>query len=218
MWLFLTHELKIKAANISDWLYPAVFFVLVLVLFPIATGAEKKLLTYLGVPAVWIAALLAMLLNSVNMFTVDISQGHIEQLIVARVSLTLWVMMKLLVHWLTSGFLLVIISVLVMPLFGLSAMDTLVLMLSLLIGTPILLLFSSFAAALTISLPAANALVPIIALPLQLPVLIFATGLLERFQQGFNILPTLALLLAILIFCIMLLPWATAYVLRFACD
>lgn len=207
-------ELAIKAAASADWLYPLVFFVLVLVLFPIAFGTEKALLASIAVPAVWVAALFSILLASSTFFTEDIHNGTLEQIMASPMSVTLWVMIKLGVHWLTSGFVLVLASFLVVPLYGVAYSQAVVLMLSLLIGTPILLLLAALAAVLSESLPVANVLVPVIALPLQLPVLIFAMGLLAAHEQHLPMLPLVALLVAMLLMAIMLIPYTIAVVLK----
>ena len=57
---------------------------------------------------------------------------------------------------------------------------------------------------------------PLIALPMQLPVLIFATGAVDLFATGMNGSPILALLLAGSIFAVILTPWVIAYTLKLA--
>ena len=53
-------EWQIKQQNKVQWLYPLVLFLIIITLFPLAMGTEPKLLQQLGVPAVWIAALLSL--------------------------------------------------------------------------------------------------------------------------------------------------------------
>lgn len=215
MWsAIIRHEFIQRLATPSDWLYPLLFFVMVLILFPIAFGTESNRLQALAVPAVWIAAVFSILLGVNQLFQTDMDHGVIEQLLVARVSLTLWVMLRLLMHWLVSGGLLILASLLVVPLFGVNWQLMSVLLLTLLIGTPIILIFSGLAAALTTQLRSSSVLVPLVALPLQLPVIIFSIGMVNLYTTGMNILPTLALLLAMLIFSIMVVPWAIASILK----
>lgn len=209
-------EWALKVRTPAGWLYPVVFFLMVLVLFPLAAGASPKLLAQIGGAAVWIAALLSVLLGMDSLFRSDLEDGTLEQVVVARYSLPLWVLIKVGVHWLTSGFVLTLLSGLAMPLFGLSADETKVLALGLLLGTPTLTLLAAVAAALTVSLRGAGVLVPLIALPLQLPVLVFATGAVDIVQTGGQVLPVLALLAALMILAVVLLPWAIAGALRLA--
>ena len=210
-------EWALKVRTPAGWLYPVVFFLMVLVLFPLAAGASPKLLAQIGGAAVWIAALLSVLLGMDSLFRSDLDDGTLEQVVVARYSLPLWVLIKVAVHWLTSGFVLTLLSGLAIPLFGLSTDEASVLALGLLLGTPTLTLLAAVAAALTVSLRGSGVLVPLIALPLQLPVLVFATGAVDIIvQTGGQVLPVLALLAALLILAVVLLPWAIAGALRLA--
>lgn len=207
-------EWMLKVRSPAGWLYPVVFFLMVLVLFPLAAGASPKLLAQIGGAAVWIAALLSVLLGMDSLFRGDLDDGTLEQVVVARYSLPMWVLIKVGVHWLTSGFVLTLLSGLAMPLFGLGQRETIVLALGLLLGTPTLTLLAAVAAALTVSLRGSGVLVPLIALPLQLPVLIFASGAVNIVQASGQVLPIVALLLALLILAVVLLPWAIAGALR----
>ena len=47
-------------------------------------GTEPKLLQQLGVPAVWIAALLSLIMGMENLFRPALDNGTLAQLVVAR--------------------------------------------------------------------------------------------------------------------------------------
>lgn len=211
-------ELRLRFTNLSSGLYALVFFILVLLLFPLAIGANSQFLNQVGVAAIWIAAVLSILLGAESLFRSEIEDGTLEQLIIARQSLELWALVKVSVHWLTSGFVLVLLSMLSMPLFGLNANEAGILALSLLLGTPILTLLAAVAAALTVSLRSGSILMSLIALPLQLPVLIFATGAVEVLHAGGAVLPIFALLGAGLILSLIFIPFALAAALRLAIE
>lgn len=209
-------EWQIKQQNKVQWLYPLVLFLIILTLFPLALGTEPTLLERLGVPAVWIAGLLSMIMGVENLFRPALDNGTLAQLVVARASLPLWVLVRLMVHWLTSAGLVAILAVLAMPLFGLAGFDVFILSISIIIGSPLLLCLSAIASSLTLSLKNGAVLVPLIALPMQLPVLIFATGAVDLFATGMNGLPILALLLAGSILSIIITPWVIAFSLKLA--
>jgi len=214
--VLVRRELRLRLAHLSSGLYSLVFFILVLLLFPLAIGANSQFLNQVGVAAIWIAAVLSILLGTDSLFRSDVEDGTVEQLIVARKSLALWALVKVSVHWLTSGFVLVLLSILSIPLFGLGVNEAGVLALSLLLGTPVLTLFAAVAAALTVSVRSGGVLMSLIALPLQLPVLIFATGAVEVFRAGGVVLPVLALLTAGLILSFIFIPFVLASALRLA--
>lgn len=209
-------EWQIKQQNKVQWLYPLVLFLIIITLFPLAMGTEPKLLQKLGVPAVWIAGLLSLIIGMDNLFRPALDNGTLAQLVVARASLPLWVLVRLMVHWLTSAGMVAMLSLLAMPLFGLSGRDTLILSVSIIVGSPLLLCLSAIASSLTLSLKNGAVLVPLIALPMQLPVLIFATGAVDLFATGMNGLPILALLLAGSIIAIIVSPLVIAYALKMA--
>ncbi|WP_394261844.1 heme exporter protein CcmB [Moraxella boevrei] len=209
-------EWQIKQQNKVQWLYPLVLFLIIITLFPLAMGTEPKLLQKLGVPAVWIAGLLSLIIGMDNLFRPALDNGTLAQLVVARASLPLWVLVRLMVHWLTSAGMVAMLSLLAMPLFGLGGRDTLILSVSMIAGSPLLLCLSAIASSLTLSLKNGAVLVPLIALPMQLPVLIFATGAVDLFATGMNGLPILALLLAGSIIAIIVSPLVIAYALKMA--
>lgn len=212
----LKHEWYIKRQSKGLWLYALVLFGLIITLFPLAVGTEANMLNRLGAPAVWIACLLALLLGVEGLFRPALDNGTLAQLIVARASLIQWVLAKLLLHWLFGAGILVVLCWLAMPLFGLNLGTTAILSLSILLASPLLLLLSAVANSLTISIKHGGILVPILALPLQLPILIFATGTVKLYSMGMQVLPTLALLLAGSILAVIILPWVIAHSLKMA--
>ena len=181
-------EWQVKQQGAVQWLYPLVLFLVIVTLFPLAVGSEPQLLQRLGVPA--------------------------AQLVVAKASLPLWVLMRLTIHWLFSSGIVALLSLLAMPLFGLSWFEAGILMASIIVGSPMLLMLSAIASSLTLSLKNGAVLVPLIALPMQLPVLIFATGAVDLFATGLNGLPILALLLAGSIISVLVMPWVIAMTLK----
>jgi len=207
-------ELRLRYKSSASWVQSIVFFIMVLVLFPLALGANLTLLHQVAPAVVWVAALLSILLGVDTLFRSDLDDGTLEQIVVSRFPLTQWAVIKVLVHWMSGGLLLVALSGLVVPLYGLSMTESGTLALSLLVGTPTLTLLAALAAALTVPLRGQIMLIPLLALPLQLPILIFATGMVSVMQRGESILPILALLLAGMILAGLILPWAMAAALR----
>ncbi len=208
-------EWQVKRHQLQ-WLYPLVLFVLIITLFPLAIGADESWLQRLGVPAVWIACLLSLVIGVEDLFRPEFDNGTLAQLVLTKTSLSLWVLVRLSIHWLFSAGIISVLSLFAVPLFRLSWAIAGLLMLSILLSTPMLLMFSSLASALTLSLKHNAVLVPLIALPLQLPVLIFATGTIELYTHSLNYLPTLALLLAGSILAVLFLPLVIAYILKMA--
>lgn len=209
-------EWLIKQQGAVQWLYPLVLFLMIITLFPLAVGSEPELLKRLGVSAVWIAALLSLLMGVDGLFKPALDNGTLSQLVVAKAPLPLWVLIRLIIHWIFSSGMVAILSLLAVPLFRLSWQEAGILMASIVVGSPMLLMLSAIASSLTLSLKNGAVLVPLIALPMQLPVLIFATGAVDLFATGMNGLPILALLLAGSIVSVIIMPWVIAMTLKMA--
>lgn len=207
-------EWQVKQQGAVQWLYPLVLFLVIITLFPLAVGSEPALLQRLGVSAVWIAALLSLVMGVDGLFKPAFDNGTLAQLVVAKASLPLWVLIRLVIHWIFSSGIVAALSLLAVPLFQLSWFEAWVLMASIVTGSPMLLMLSAVASSLTLSLKNGAVLVPLIALPMQLPVLIFATGAVDLFATGLNGLPILALLLAGSILSVLVMPWVIALTLE----
>ncbi|WP_435938472.1 heme exporter protein CcmB [Moraxella bovoculi] len=212
----LLREWRIKRQGAVQWLFPLMIFLIIITLFPLAVGSESALLLRLATSAVWIAALLSLVMGVDDLFKADMENGTLAQLVVSGSPLSVWVFARLLVHWLFSAGFVAVLSLLVNPLFNMPFDETLMLMLSIIVGSPLMLMLSAIASSLVLSLKNGSVLVPLIALPMQLPVLIFATGAVDLYATGLNGLPTLALLGAMSIIAVIVTPWVVAQILKMA--
>lgn len=209
-------EWQLKRQGAVQWLYPLVLFLMIITLFPLAIGSEPATLLRLATSAVWIAVLLSLVIGVDDLFRPDFDNGTLTELVVSDSPLALWVAVRLAVHWLFSAGFVAVLSFLAIPLFGLPVGNAVILAISIIIGSPILLMLSAIASSLTLTLKNGAVLVPLIALPMQLPVLIFATGAVDLFATGLNGSPVLAILGAGSILAVMVSPFVIAGVLKMA--
>jgi heme exporter protein CcmB len=86
------------------------------------------------------------------------------------------VLAKVIAHWIVAELPLVLVAPVLGLQFGLSQNSLAIIVVSLLLGTPVLSVIGSIGAALTLGLRAANVLVALLVLPLYIPVLIFGSG------------------------------------------
>jgi heme exporter protein B len=194
------------------------FFVIVASLFPLAVGPEPGLLRAMGPGVLWVAALLASLLGLSRLLGGDYADGTLEQIALAPQPLGVLIAAKIAAHWLTSGLPLVLIAPLLGLQYDLAARPLLILIVSLLIGTPVLSLLGAIGAALTLGLRAASVLVPLLVLPLTVPVLIFGAGAVDAAASGLSVAPHLSLLVAVLAVAAFFAPWAAAAAVRIALE
>jgi heme exporter protein B len=202
----------------ADVLATVFFFVIVVSLFPLGIGPERETLRAIAPGVVWVAALLASMLSLGRIFGNDYQDGTLEQLLLTPQSTYLIVLGKILAQWLVSEVPLVIIAPLLGLQFGLSQNSLLIVVVSLLLGTPVLSLIGSIGAALTLGLRAANVLVALLVLPLYIPVLIFGTGAVQASVDGASPQPYLLLLGATLVLTLVFAPWATSAALKISVE
>ena len=125
---------------------------------------------------------------------------------------------KVAAHWLLCGLPLVLLAPLLGLQFDLSPGALGTLMLSLLIGTPLLSLIGAIGAALTLGLRGAGALLSLLVLPLYVPVLVIGAGAADAAASGLGGNAQLLLLGAMLIFAGAFAPWAAAAALRISVE
>lgn len=211
---FIQRELRLLARQKADWLNPVVFFIIVLSLFPLGVGPEPNLLTLMAPGVVWIAALLSVLLAAERLFKDDYRNGVIEQLVAARQPLLSFVLAKLISNWLSTGLPLVLLSPLVALLLNVDSAAFVALALTLLLGTPLLSLLSVLGAALTVSADKGGILLALLILPLYIPLLIFASAAVEAASMAMPYQGQLAIMLAMLLFALALVPIAVQSALK----
>ena len=217
--LAVTHrDLLLARRRRIEALLPLGFFVVAAGLFPIGVGPEPQTLRQIAPGVVWVCALLAAMLSVTQMFASDHHDGSLEQMLLAPQPLVVIVAGKVLAHWLTSGVPLVLAAPLLGVLFDMNAPAIGTLVLTLLLGTPILSLLGAVGAALTLGLRSGAALVFLLVLPLTVPALIFGTGAVVAVDNGMSAQAQLSVLGALLIMTLLGAPLATAAALRISLD
>ncbi len=214
----LRRDLRVALRRRSDTFAALIFFVMVVSLFPLGVGPEPQLLRTMAPGVLWVAAMLASMLSLARLFADDYSDGTLEQMLLSTHPLGWLVLGKTLAHWVGSGLPLVLLSPLLALQFDLSASATGVLVLSLLLGTPILSLTGAIGAALTVGLRGSSVLLSLLVLPLTIPVLIFGAGAVEAHNAGLGVSGHFSLLGALLITGLVVSPWVTAAALRISME
>ena len=203
--------------GIGSWV-SVVFFVIATALFPLGVGPALDLLERIAPGVLWVCALLAAMLSLDRMFHDDYEDGGLEQIALGTMPLELVALAKAIAHWLTTGLPLVLAAPVLAVLLNLSTDGFVVLIISLLLGSPILSLIGSVGAALTVGLRRGGVLISLLVLPLYVPVLIFGVGAVEGAIYGFGERAHLLILAAGLIGALALAPFAAAAALRLALE
>lgn len=202
----------------GDALQPAMFAVLVIVLFALALGGEPRVLAQVAAAVLWLAVLLAGQLALDGLFRSDAEDGSLEQWMLAPVPLSWLVLVRTAMHWLTTALPLLLAAPLLAELLQLPHAQLPVLLASLALGTPILSLIGAVIAALTVGMKRSGILVALLALPLYVPVLVFGAGSVAAAAQGLDVQGALLLLAAGLVAALLLAPLAAAAALRISLN
>ena len=117
-----------------------------------------------------------------------------------------------------SGLPLVVIAPVLGLQYDLTGEPLLVLLASLLIGTPILSAIGAVGAALTLGLRGGGVLIALLVLPLYVPVIIFGAGAVEASASGLGPEGHLSLLAAFLLLSLVVGPLASATALRISVE
>lgn len=210
----LNREVRLQVRQFEDWINPLLFFVIVTSLFPLAFNADNHLLHQIGPGLIWVTALLATMLALDKLFRDDYEDGCLELMILGSQPMPLIAGIKLFVHWLLTGLPIIVAAPLLGLLLHLGWNEIEILMLSLLLGTPILLLVGAIIASLTLALKANGLLLSLLLLPLYIPVLIFGAGAVTDAGMGMPVSSQLAILAAMLVLAISVGPFAISSSLR----
>ena len=214
----LKRDLLIALKRRNDLLNPLMFFLIVVSLFPLGVSSDPQELTRIAAGAVWVSALLASMLSLDNLFRADYEDGSLEQLLLSPQPLYFMVLAKNISHWLISGLPVVLLAPLLAYMLYLPADAYWTLVLTLLLGTPVLSLFGAIGVALTVGLGSRGLILAVIVLPLTVPVLIIGAKAVTDASLGLPLGMHYALLGALLAMSLSLAPLASAAALRISVN
>jgi len=212
--IILQRDLILAVRHRAELMNPVLFFVLVVVLFPLGIGAEATILERIAPGIIWVAALLAALLSLDRIFRTDMEDGSLEQMLISAQPMSLLILAKIIAHWLITGLPVVIAGPLLALFLGLSVDGIETLFITLLLGTPILSAIGSVGVALTVGLRRGGVILSLLVLPLYVPVLIFASQAVDAAASGFPPAAAIAMLSALLLLSLSLTPWAASAALK----
>jgi heme exporter protein B len=214
----LSRDLRLSARHGADTLAALLFFLVTAALFPLAIGPAPETLGRIAPGVIWVCALLAALLPLDRLFGADWEDGSLDLLLLSGLPPFGIAAAKALAHWLATGVPLLLAAGPVAVMLRMPEESVPALLLSLLLGSPVLSLFGSMGAAMVLGARRAGALLPLLILPLMTPVLIFGVGAADAVATGVSPRPNLLLLAAMLAAALPLCPIAAGTALRAASE
>ncbi len=211
-------DCKVMLRNRAQWGQPVIFFMIFIALFGIALGFDNAMLIKVAPAIIWVAFLLTSLFTIDSIFRKDMDSGILEQFVLSPHSLSGLLLAKAVALWIVSCLPLIMLLPVLGLFMQLSLIENTVLLLCVCLGSPAITLMGMLGAILTLSLPRAGIFLAILLLPLYIPILILGESsvslLLSSNQPHFQ----MALLGAISLLTLSLVPFAAASALNVAMD
>ncbi|MGZ4980792.1 MAG: heme exporter protein CcmB [Methylobacter sp.] len=214
----IRRDLVLALRRRSEIANPLLFFILVITLFPLGIGAQPHLLQAIAPGIIWVSALLAAMLSLDSLFRSDFDDGSLEQILLSPHPTSVLVLAKIVAHWLVTGLPLLIVAPLLAVFLGLPGHSLGILLLTLLLGTPVLSLIGAIGVALTVGLRRGGMILSLLVLPLYVPVLIFAGNAVQMASGGLPVDAQINILISILLMALVLTPWPTAAALKMSIN
>jgi heme exporter protein B len=202
----------------GEWLQPLAFFVMVIVLFPLALDPEPALLRAVAPAALWVTLLLTSLLALDFLYREDARDGTLEQYALSGQPFTALLLAKTATHWLLTGLPVVLAGPLAAVSLGAAPAAMPGVMLALLLGSVSLSLIGSIGAGLTLGTRRGGALLSLLVLPLVMPVLVFGARATALVIAGDEATGALYLLAAMGVLAGTLAPLAAAAAVRISME
>jgi heme exporter protein B len=214
----IRRDLILALRRRSEIANPLLFFILVITLFPLGIGAQPHLLQAIAPGIIWVSALLAAMLSLDSLFRSDFDDGSLEQILLSAHPSSLLVLAKIIAHWLVTGLPLLFVAPLLAVLLGMPSHSIGILLLTLLLGTPVLSLIGAIGVALTVGIRRGGMILSLLVLPLYVPVLIFASNAVEMAGSGLPVDAQINILISIFVMALVLAPWPTSAALKMSIN
>ena len=216
--ILIKKELSLYFRNLNNIFLPLIFFFLIISIFPLVLGPEKTLFNKIIPGVIWITAILTTLLTSNNFFKEDFNAGIIETYLTSDVSIEIVLFIRIIACWIFTCLPIIIFIPIVSILFDITFQSSIVILLTLVIGTPILISIGIFGSALTLGLAKNNILTPVIIIPFYIPVLIFSASAIQSVSAGLPYDMQIYILASLLTLVLPTMPYLLKYTLEISIN
>ena len=207
-------EYLLTFRNFYDILTIIVFFILGILIFVFSIGPNKEIYSQIGVGIIWTLLLLSTNLSIKKLFQDDFNDGNLILFYISGLSLELVVIIKMITAWLFFQLPFLIIIPLACLILNVDIDKILLLIITFVIGSPILTALSSISSSMNLLNDKNFAIGSVIIMLLSIPVIIFSVNLIESTPE--LVIPQLSILLGILMLFLAITPWISAGCIKIA--
>lgn len=210
----IKQDFAIAIRQRAELVQPIMFFVIVVTLFPIAVGPNPDILQRIGGGVIWVAAILSLLMGMERLFRDEFNDGSLEDYRFSPCPFYLIICVKVITHWFVQMMPLLLVSPILVLFLNITPQMYWALILTLLLGTPLVSFVGAIGVALTLSINRGGVLLALLLLPIFVPLLIFATSAIDSASMNLAYHPQLGIIAAMMLVAVALCPIAITYSLK----
>jgi len=210
----LTRDMRLGLRRKSQIMMAPIFFMMIVVLFPLALGPDPVVMKLAAPGLLVVAALLAALLPLDTLFRDDCDDGSLDLLMLSGSPVSFYVFGKVSAYWLLTSLPLLIVAPVMMLVLNMPISMAIPVFLALFPVTWLLNLIGAAGAALALGTRPGSVLLALLLIPFYIPVLIFGAAALDLTRNGVNAGAPFILLWALLALTLPIVPLVTAAILR----
>lgn len=207
-------ELKISYRNFSDILSILMFFLLGILIFVFSIGPNTEIFNEIGIGVIWTLILLSNNLSLRKFYQNDFNDGSIILLHMSGLSYELIVLIKIMIIWIFLQLPFFIIIPLAAILLNIELPNVNLILISFLIGSPILTSIASISGSMNLLNQRNFAIGSVIIMILSIPIIIFSVGIINASEE--IVRAQLQILIRILFFFLAVTPWVSAACIKLA--
>jgi heme exporter protein B len=192
-------------------------FVLIVTIVPFGIGNNMEL-QHVAVGFLWVGLLISTALTLPLLFQSDVNNGIIEQYVMNHSSCEVFLIGKLLSHWIISALPMVFLGPILVSMLYVPFPESLQLLASLAVGSVGITCLGFTTAALMAGNSRAGGLLMLIVLPLFIPILIFGSIASEKALKGEMFSPEMLLISGLSLFFAAIALFATPYLIKRAVE
>jgi len=207
-------ELKITYRNFSDILSILMFFLLGILIFVFSIGPKTEIFNEIGIGVIWTLILLSNNLSLRKFYQDDFNDGSIILLHMSGLSYELIVLIKIIIIWTFLQLPFFIVIPLAAILLNIELPNINLILISFLIGSPILTSIASISGSMNLLNKRNFAIGSVIIMILSIPIIIFSVGIINASEE--IVMAQLRILTGILLFFLAVTPWVSAACIKLA--
>tara|TARA_B100000378_G_scaffold176984_1_gene142852 strand:- start:13 stop:600 length:588 start_codon:yes stop_codon:yes gene_type:complete len=190
------------------------FFLLGILIFVFSIGPKTEIFNEIGIGVIWTLILLSNNLSLRKFYQNDFNDGSIILLHMSGLSYELIVLIKIIIIWTFLQLPFFIIIPLAAILLNIELPNINLILISFLIGSPILTSIASISGSMNLLNKRNFAIGSVIIMILSIPIIIFSVGIINAAEE--IVMAQLRILTGILLFFLAVTPWVSAACIKLA--